>query len=66
MILSAVCHSVLQGPPKIVYRRIVPCAAVAILAGIAVSTLLAKHVAERQGRGVTALSYGVSMPVMFV
>jgi AGZA family xanthine/uracil permease-like MFS transporter len=66
MVLSAICQFVFQMPPEIVYGRIVPGAAVAILAGITVYALMAKRTAERQGRDVTALPYGISTPVMFV
>lgn len=66
MVLSGVCQFVFQMPPAIVYGRIVPGAAIAILAGIAVYAWLAKRTAERAGRDVTALPYGISTPVMFV
>lgn len=66
MVLSAICQFVFNMPPEIVFGRIVPGAAVAILAGIVVYTIMAKHVANREGRDVTALPYGISTPVMFV
>ncbi|MBK0325943.1 xanthine/uracil/vitamin C permease [Rhodobacteraceae bacterium F11138] len=66
IVLSGICQFVFQMPAEIVYGRIVPGAAVAILAGIAVYVLLAKRAAERTGRDVTALPYGISTPVMFV
>ncbi|MEO3416367.1 xanthine/uracil/vitamin C permease [Roseovarius sp. CAU 1744] len=66
IVLSGICQFVFQMPAEIVFGRIVPGAAVAILAGILVYTLLAKHVAEREGRDVTAMPYGISTPVMFV
>ena len=66
LILSGVCQFVFQMPAEIVYGRIVPGAAVAILAGVVVYTNLAKWAAQRQGRDVTALPYGISTPVMFV
>ena len=66
LILSGVCQFVFQMPAEIVYGRIVPGAAIAILAGVAVYTYLAKLAAERHGRDVTALPYGISTPVMFV
>jgi len=66
LILSGICQFVFGMPPEIVFGRIVPGAAVAILAGVAVYTLLARRVATRQGRDVTALPYGISTPVMFV
>lgn len=66
MVLSGVCQFVFQMPPAIVYGRIVPGAAIAILAGIAVYAWLAKRTAEKAGHDVTALPYGISTPVMFV
>ncbi|MDB9804454.1 xanthine/uracil/vitamin C permease [bacterium] len=66
LILSGVCQFVFQMPAEIVFGRIVPGAAVAILAGVAVYTLLAKWTANKQGKDVTALPYGISTPVMFV
>ncbi len=66
LILSGVCQFVFQMPAEIVYGRIVPGAAVAILAGVAVYTYLAKWAATKQGKDVTALPYGISTPVMFV
>ena len=66
LILSGVCQFVFQMPAEIVFGRIVPGAAVAIVAGVAVYTMLAKWAAKRHGRDVTALPYGISTPVMFV
>ncbi len=66
IVLSGICQFVFQMPAEIVFGRIVPGAAVAILAGVVVYTWLAKRVAEREGRDVTALPYGISTPVMFV
>ena len=66
IVLSGICQFVFNMPADIVFGRIVPGAAVAILAGIAVYTWLAKHTAEKEGRDVTALPYGISTPVMFV
>ncbi|WP_264214437.1 xanthine/uracil/vitamin C permease [Leisingera thetidis] len=66
IVLSGICQFVFNMPADIVFGRIVPGAAVAILAGIAVYTWLAKHIAEKEGRDVTALPYGISTPVMFV
>lgn len=66
MVLSGICQFVFQMPAGIVYGRIVPGAAVAILAGIAVYVLLARRAAAQHGRDVTALPYGISTPVMFV
>ncbi|WP_170350884.1 MULTISPECIES: xanthine/uracil/vitamin C permease [Ruegeria] len=66
LILSGVCQFVFQMPAEIVFGRIVPGAAVAILAGVAVYTYLAKWAANKRGEDVTALPYGISTPVMFV
>ena len=66
MVLAGVCQFVFQMPPEIVFGRIIPGAAIAIMAGIAVYVLMAKHVANKTGRDVTALPYGISTPVMFV
>ena len=66
MVLSGVCQFLFRMPPEIVYGRIVPGAAIAILAGVAVYVWLARRIAQRTGRDVTALPYGISTPVMFV
>ena len=66
MVLSGVCQFVFQMPAEIVYGRIVPGAAIAILAGVAVYSAMAKWAANKHGRDVTALPYGISTPVMFV
>ncbi|MFV2052376.1 xanthine/uracil/vitamin C permease [Aliiroseovarius sp. YM-037] len=66
LILSGVCQFVFQMPAEIVFGRIVPGAAIAILAGVLVYTLMAKWAANKQGKDVTALPYGISTPVMFV
>ncbi len=66
IVLSGICQFVFQMPAEIVFGRIVPGAAVAILAGVIVYTWLAKRVAEKEGRDVTAMPYGISTPVMFV
>ncbi|RVU82851.1 xanthine/uracil/vitamin C permease [Leucothrix sargassi] len=66
MVLSGVCQFVFQMPADIVYGRIVPGAAVAIIAGIVVYALMAMYVAKKTGKNVTAMPYGISTPVMFV
>jgi adenine/guanine/hypoxanthine permease len=66
MVLAGVCQFVFQMPAEIVFGRIVPGAAVAIFAGIAVYVLMAMRAAAKAGRDVTALPYGISTPVMFV
>lgn len=66
MILSGVCQFVFQMPADIVYGRIVPGAAVAIIAGIIIYAIMAMVVAKKTGKNVTAMPYGISTPVMFV
>jgi len=66
MVLAGICQFVFQMPAEVVFGRIVPGAAVAILAGIVAYVWLAKRAAARHGRDVTALPYGISTPVMFV
>ncbi|MEY8099268.1 xanthine/uracil/vitamin C permease [Falsihalocynthiibacter sp. S25ZX9] len=66
IVLAGVCQFVFNMPTEIVFGRILPGAAVAIMAGIAVYTWLAKRTAEKEGRDVTAMPYGISTPVMFV
>ncbi|MDO6461271.1 hypothetical protein Q4485_11230 [Granulosicoccaceae sp. 1_MG-2023] len=67
LIISAVCRFVFQMPDEIVFGRILPGAAIAILFGVVVYTVLARRLAAQTGRSdVTALPYGISTPVMFV
>ncbi len=66
MVLAGICQFVFGMPAEIVFGRIVPGAAVAILAGIIAYVILAKRAAAAAGRDVTALPYGISTPVMFV
>ncbi|HBR96446.1 MAG TPA: xanthine/uracil/vitamin C permease [Gammaproteobacteria bacterium] len=67
LIISAVCRFVFQMPGEIVFGRILPGAAIAILFGVVVYTMLARRLAAKTGRSdVTALPYGISTPVMFV
>ncbi|WP_440875862.1 hypothetical protein [Thalassotalea sp. PLHSN55] len=67
IVLSGICKFVFNMPTEIVFGRIVPGAAIAILAGVLVYTFMAKRLAEKTGRNdVTALPYGISTPVMFV
>ncbi|WP_425046468.1 xanthine/uracil/vitamin C permease [Primorskyibacter sp. S87] len=66
MVLAGICQFVFQMPAEIVFGRIVPGAAVAIVAGIIAYVILAKRAAAQHGRDVTALPYGISTPVMFV
>ena len=66
MVLAGVCQFVFQMPAEIVFGRIVPGAAIAIAAGIVVYIKMAQNLANRTGRDVAALPYGISTPVMFV
>ena len=66
MVLSAVCQFVFQMPADIVYGRIIPGAAVAIISGIIIYVLMAMYIAKKSGKNVTAIPYGISTPVMFV
>mgnify|MGYP006151953215 CR=1 FL=1 len=66
IVLAGVCQFVFNMPAAIVFGRILPGAAVAIMAGVAVYAWLAKRAAARAGRDFTALPYGISTPVMFV
>lgn len=66
IVLAGVCQFVFNMPVEIVFGRILPGAAVAIMAGVVVYTWLAKRAAAKAGRAVTALPYGISTPVMFV
>lgn len=67
IILSGICRFVFDMPTEVVFGRIVPGAAVAILAGVIVYTLMARRLAAQTGRDdITALPYGISTPVMFV
>ncbi len=66
IVLAGVCQFVFDMPADIVFGRILPGAAVAIMAGVAVYTWLAKRAATRVRRDFTALPYGISTPVMFV
>jgi len=67
IVLSGICKFVFNMPDEIVFGRIIPGAAIAILLGVCVYTYLAKRLAEKEQRNdVTALPYGISTPVMFV
>jgi len=54
-------------PASIVFGKVIPGAAVAVMVGNLYYAYMAKRLAEKEGRtDVTALSYGISTPVMFV
>ena len=50
MVLAGVCQFVFNMPADVVYGRIVPGAAVAIIAGVVVYVLMARHVANKTGK----------------
>ncbi|MCP4201656.1 MAG: xanthine/uracil/vitamin C permease [bacterium] len=67
LVISGVCKFVFQMPDELVFGRIIPGAALAILVGVCFYSWLAHRLAEREQRtDVTALPYGISTPVMFV
>ncbi|WP_227522013.1 permease family protein [Bacillus solitudinis] len=54
-------------PASIVFGKVIPGAAVAVMVGNLYYAYMAKRLAVKEGRtDVTALSYGISTPVMFV
>ncbi|WP_188207217.1 NCS2 family permease [Alkalibacillus aidingensis] len=54
-------------PTSIVFGKVIPGAAVAVMAGNLYYAYMANRLAKKEGRtDVTALSYGISTPVMFV
>lgn len=54
-------------PSSIVYGRVIPGAAVSVLVGNLYYARMARKLAEKENRtDVTALSYGISTPVMFI
>ncbi|PAM93263.1 uracil permease, partial [Flavobacterium sp. IR1] len=54
-------------PASIVFGKVIPGAAVAVMAGNLYYAYMAKRLAVKENRtDVTALSYGISTPVMFV
>ncbi|OIJ20364.1 uracil permease [Anaerobacillus alkalidiazotrophicus] len=54
-------------PTSIVFGKVIPGAAVAVIVGNLYYAFSAKRLAQKEGRtNVTALSYGISTPVMFV
>lgn len=54
-------------PPSIVYGKVIPGAAISVLFGNLYYAHMAKKLAIKENRSdVTALSYGISTPVMFI
>ena len=67
IVLGGICQFVFNMPTEIVFGRIIPGAAIAIVAGVIIYTLMARRLARQTGRDdITALPYGISTPVMFV
>ena len=67
LVISGVCKFVFQMPNEIVFGRIIPGAAFAILIGVCFYSWQAHKLAAKEQRtDVTALPYGISTPVMFV
>lgn len=66
-VLIAVALIGMGYPTSIVYGRVIPGAAVSVLFGNVYYAYMANRLAQKEGRtDVTALSYGISTPVMFV
>ncbi|SET07187.1 putative MFS transporter, AGZA family, xanthine/uracil permease [Natronincola peptidivorans] len=66
-VLIAVSMISMGYPNHIVYGRVIPGAAIAVLAGNLYYAHMAKKLAMKENRtDVTALSYGISTPVMFI
>ncbi len=54
-------------PASIVFGKVIPGAAVAVMVGNLYYAYMANRLAKKEGRtDVTAMSYGISTPVMFV
>ncbi|GAA0455649.1 NCS2 family permease [Alkalibacillus silvisoli] len=66
-VIIAVTMLGLGFPTSIVFGQVIPGAAVAVIIGNLYYAYMAKRLAQKEGRSdVTALSYGISTPVMFV
>ncbi|SET00721.1 solute carrier family 23 protein [Anaerobranca gottschalkii] len=66
-VLIALTLTSMGFPNQIIYGRIIPGAAVAVLFGNLYYAYMAKKLALKENRvDVTALSYGISTPVMFI
>ncbi|WP_017186407.1 NCS2 family permease [Alkalibacillus haloalkaliphilus] len=66
-VIIAVTMLGLGFPVSIVFGQVIPGAAVAVIVGNLYYAYMAKRLAQKEGRtDVTALSYGISTPVMFV
>ncbi|TCK98229.1 AGZA family xanthine/uracil permease-like MFS transporter [Natranaerovirga hydrolytica] len=66
-VLIAVTMIGMGFPSSIVYGRVIPGAAIAVFFGNMYYAHMAKKLAEKENRNdVTALSYGISTPIMFI
>ena len=67
LVITTVCKGVFKMPDELVFGRILPGAAFAILFGVGFYSWQAHRLAKRERRAdVTALPYGISTPVLFV
>ncbi len=67
MIIAAVCTGVFGMPREVVFGRIMPGVAIALIVGLTFYFVQAWRLARREQReDVTALPYGISTPIMFV
>ena len=65
--LIAILMAGIGFPADLIFTRMIPGAAVAVLAGNLWYAHMARRMAEREGRtDVTALAYGISTPIQFV
>lgn len=65
--LIAILMAGIGFPADIIFTRMIPGAAIAVLAGNLWYARMARKLAEREGRtDVTALAYGISTPIQFV
>jgi adenine/guanine/hypoxanthine permease len=65
--LIAILMTGIGFPADIIFTRMIPGAAIAVLAGNLWYAYMARRLAAREGRtNVTALSYGISTPIQFV
>ncbi|KXZ38876.1 putative MFS transporter, AGZA family, xanthine/uracil permease [Alkalithermobacter thermoalcaliphilus JW-YL-7 = DSM 7308] len=66
-VLIAVAMIGMGYPEWIVYKRVIPGAAISVLFGNLYYAHMAKKLSQKENRSdVTALSYGISTPVMFI
>lgn len=66
VIIAAVLTELFKMPTDIVFGRVIPGAALSIIFGNVVYTIMARRLAKKENRqDVTALPYGISTPIMF-